>query len=270
MIYKCYSNDKSKIISYIGKDYSKCLYLYMNFLKYGIESNTISVFIQEDKEGIQAVYLIYYSCIHVFSRHNMFSLQEFNSFLNEHVFSMIYCEKTTALYIWNSLENEKRNCSSITYGWVAQLTSHIPLESQDVQPARKEDFRQIIEMIYADEDIGRSYDFESLAAQLQERNQEGYTRNLVIKDGSTVVAHACTNAEITALAVVAELVVNENYRRQGRGSEIWASLCNDLLQEGKEVFSFYYSEASRALHRKLGFHEVCEWAKIVFSSQKQG
>lgn len=270
MIYKCNSSDNSKILSYIGKDYSKCLYLYMNFLKYGIESNTISVYIQEDKEGIQAIYLIYYSCIHVFSRQNTFSLQELNSFLNEHTFSMIYCEKTTALHIWNSLENEKRNCSSITYGWVAQLTSPIPKESSDVQPAKKEDFRQIVEMIYADEDIGRSYDIESLAAQLQERNQEGYTRNLVIKDGSTVVAHACTNAEIKGLAVVAELVVNENYRRRGYGSEIWASLCNDLLKEKKEVFSFYYSEASRALHRKLGFQEVCEWAKIVFFSKNQG
>ena len=139
-----------------------------------------------------------------------------------------------------------------------------------MQPAQKEDFPQIVEMIYADEDIGRSYDIESLTAQLQERNQEGYTRNLVIKEGTTVVAHACTNAEINGLAIVAELVVNKNYRRQGYGSEIWASLCNNLLNEKKKVFSFYYSEASRALHRKLGFQEVCEWAKIVFSSPNQG
>ena len=266
MINKCNIDDKAKIISYIGKDYSRCLYLYMNYMKYGIESDTISVYLQEDKEGIQAIYLVYYSCIHVFSRQKMFSLQELNSFLNERTFSMIYCEKATALYIWNGLKKEKRDCSSITYGWVAQVTTLIPRESRDVHPAQKEDFRQIVEMIYADEDIGRSYDIESLAAQLQERNQEGYTRNLVVKDGATVVAHACTNAEINGLAVVAELVVNDNYRRHGYGSEIWASLCNDLLNEKKEVFSFYYSEASRALHCKLGFQEVCEWAKIVFPS----
>lgn len=231
MIYKCNSSDNSKILSYIGKDYSKCLYLYMNFLKYGIESNTISVYIQEDKEGIQAIYLIYYSCIHIFSKQNMFSQREFNSFLNDHSFSMIYCEKTTALYIWKMFEEEKRNSSSITCGWVAQVTSYIPRNSGSIQPAQKDDFRQIVEMIYSDEDIGRSYDIESLAAQLQERNQEGYTRNLVIKDGTTVVAHACTNAEIEGLAVVGELVVNEKYRRQGYGSEIWASLCNTLLKE---------------------------------------
>lgn len=268
MIYKCNSNDNPKIISYIGKNYSRCLYLYMNFLKYGTESNTISIYIQENLEGIQAIYLFYYSCMHVFSKQNTFSLQELNSFLSNHSFSMIYCERTTALYIWNSFKEDKRNCFSISSGWVAQVTSLIPGESQNVQSAQKEDFRQIVEMLYADEDIGRSYTIDSLTAQLQERNQEGYARNLVIKDGATVVAHACTNAETNGLAVVAELVVKENYRRQGYGSEIWASLCNILLKEKKEVYSFYYSDASRTLHRKLGFQEVCEWTKIVFTKIK--
>lgn len=104
-----------------------------------------------------------------------------------------------------------------------------------------------------------------LTKQLQERAAEGYTRNIVIKEDKTIVAHACTNAEYGNIAVVAELVVNPEYRRKRYGINIWSCLCAELLREGKEVFSFYYSKESRSLHKKIGFVERCEWCKIVMN-----
>ena len=120
-------------------------------------------------------------------------------------------------------------------------------------------------MIYEDDDIGQSYNYTDLAKQIEERNREGYARNLVIKQNDLVIAHACTNAEIGKIAVVAELLVRKEYRRKGYASEIWRTICRQLLSEEKEVFSFYYSEESRALHKRIGFYEVCEWTKIVIS-----
>ena len=104
-----------------------------------------------------------------------------------------------------------------------------------------------------------------MAKQIEERNQEGYARNLVIKQDGQVIAHACTNAELNRIAVVAELLVKEGYRKKGFASEIWRTICSQLLSEGKEVYSFYYSEESRILHKHIGFHEICEWAKVVIS-----
>ena len=62
-------------------------------------------------------------------------------------------------------------------------------------------------MIYSDQDIGRSYNKDELAAQLFQRMEEEYSRNYVLKDGEKVIARACTNAETSQLAVVAELIV---------------------------------------------------------------
>ena len=101
--------------------------------------------------------------------------------------------------------------------------------------------------------------------QLIQRNKEGYARNLVIKDNDLVIAHACTNAEFANIAVVAELLVRKEYRRRGYASEIWRDICGKLLAEGKEVYSFYYSEESRRLHKHIGFFEVCGWSKIVIN-----
>ena len=265
MITKCDLSDKKRIISYIGNDYPSCLYLYLNLIKYGIGSDVIDVFIQQDGDLITAVMLKYYSCLHVFSRGDCFDAYELSAFFIDNNFTMLYCTENTAKKIYASFPESILSKAVITTGWVAQI------KSVDKEPrglavsAQQDDFVQIVRMILNDKDIGRSYKFDELSSQIESRNKEGYARNLVIKKDDVVIAHACTNAELGNIAVVAELLVREEYRRQGYASERWRDLCSRLLYEGKEVFSFYYSEESRRLHRKIGFFEVCEWAKVVIT-----
>ena len=53
---------------------------------------------------------------------------------------------------------------------------------ETVQSAPVTDFEQIVQMIYDDEDIGKSYNKNDLAEQLLQRSKEGYSRNYVIKN----------------------------------------------------------------------------------------
>lgn len=265
MIKKCVRADERLVISYIGTNYPSCLYLYLNLLKYGVESESIDVYLQIADHNIKAVLLKYYTCLHVYSRDNTFDINELVKFFGENDYTMLYCKAETATRVYSGLPQELKEKATITNGWVAQI------KQLDCEPRRlaiaaeKKDFEQIVNLIYEDEDIGRSYRFDELAKQLEERNRQGYARNLVIKQEDKVIAHACTNAEFNEIAVVAELLVRKEYRRKGFASEIWREICSQLLSEGKEVFSFYFSEESRALHKKIGFIEVCEWAKIVIS-----
>ena len=263
MIVECKQCREQQILDYIGDQYKRCLYLFMDLKKYGIGSQVIQVYVIEKKEVIQAILLKYYTCLHVFSRKIDFDINEFNEFYSHGTFTMIYCDKRTAEYIWNGLPESKKSNTSITFGWVAEIRAIDKEPRRIANRAGRDDFSQIVSLIYEDEDIGRSYDIDDLAKQLLERAAEGYTRNYVLKDENLVIAHACTNAEISGIAVVAELVVHKDYRRRGYASEIWRHICSDLLDEGNEVYSFYYSEESRTLHKKTGFNEICEWAKIV-------
>lgn len=265
MIEKCVQKDKNTILSYIALDYSSCLYLYLNLIKYGIESNTVDVFIQHEDDDISAVLLKYYSCLHVYSKGNSFDAGELADFFSSNEFTMLYCTKQTADKIYAFLPQKIMHRASITYGWVAKIEKIDKKPRGLAIPAKEKDFDQIVKLIYDDEDISRSYKYDELAKQLKERNKEGYTRNLVIKQEDLVVAHACTNAEITDIAVVAELLVRKEFRRKGYATEIWRTICSQLLSEEKEVYSFYYSKESRTLHKKIGFYEVCEWAKVVIS-----
>lgn len=265
MITRCLKDDESKIISYIGQDFSSCLYLYLDLLKYGIESNTASVYLQTKDDEIEALLLKYYSCLHIYSRNNTFDAEELVKFFCDDNYTMLYCVAETAERVYLALPYKVKTKATITQGWVAQI-QQVDREPRGLAvPAEKKDFDQIVRLIYDDEDIGRSYKFEELARQLEERNKQGFARNLVIKDGKQVIAHACTNAELNDIAVVAELLVKKEYRRKGYASEIWRAICTQLLAEGKQVFSFYYSDESRALHKNIGFYEVCKWAKVVIT-----
>ena len=263
MILKCGSEYEEKILEYIGDDYPQCLYLYLDLKKYGFNSEVTDVFLQMENGNVRAVLLKYYSCLHIFSKNCEFDASEICTFIAQNDLSMVYCTKEAAVYIYSNFPDGIKCRSEVTAGWVAQIKKIDKIPQKIGILAQNEDFEQIVKLIYEDEDIGRSYKLEELAKQLEERNQQGYARNLVIKEGNLVVAHACTNAETEDIAVVAELLVHKDYRRKGYGSEIWREICDMLLAENKSVFSFYYSDESRNLHKKIGFTEICEWGKIV-------
>ena len=255
--------DRQRILTYIGSDYSHCLYLFLNVQKYSLDSGVIEVYCQETDNRITAVMLRYYSCLHVYSKNNDFDAEEMGLFFESKGLTMLYCTTATATYLYTALPQTLMNNTKVTNGWVAQIQS-VDKEPKGLSaPAHKDDFEQIVRLIYDDEDIGKSYKYDDLARQLIERNREGYARNLVIKQDDLVIAHACTNAELGRIAVVAELLVRAEFRRKGYASEIWREICSQLLSEGKEVYSFYYTEESRSLHKRIGFFEVCEWSKIV-------
>lgn len=264
MLIQCSKACNTELLQYIGHDYPKCLYLYLNLRKYGFDNENINIYVHYEKNEINAVYLIYYSCLHIYSRDNAFKIGDILQLIKANGITMIYCMASTARIIYDEIQKVINNKVSITNGWVAQIKK-IDKEVFDFATyAKNEDFSQIVQMIYSDADIGRSYKYEELVTQLRNRAKDGYARNLVVREGSNVVAHACTNAEYDSIAVVAELIVKEEFRGKGYGINIWRQICGQLLAEGKEVYSFYYSDVSRKLHIKIGFKEVCEWSKIVF------
>ena len=76
MITKCSQFDEKRILDYIGSDYSSCLYLYLDLIRYGFDSDVVEVYIQQFAGEIVALLLKYYSCLHVYSKDNQFHADE--------------------------------------------------------------------------------------------------------------------------------------------------------------------------------------------------
>ena len=258
MIVKCTQKNLQDILDYIGQDYGQCLYLYIDLLKYGFENENINVWYQRQDERIVALVLQYYTGTHVFSRQSVFDVMEIVSLLKEINPSMICGMKMTL----NKLEPFFENYE-LELGLVGKLTRLKTYHTQGCYKANEEEVRELARVLSEDEALGKPYGFELLYKQLLERYRERFGRNYIYKDQGKIVATASTYAEQQGVAVISGVFVEPEFRGRGLSKNVLSAICADLVEEGIEVFSYYYIESATRMHEAVGFKPIGDWAKLV-------
>ena len=93
---KCGVQNRDEILDYIGKDYGKCLYLYVDLMKYGFDNPNVNLWLQKDGTGENRVLVLqYYTGMHVFSRDGDFGAEEVLELIRERQPSMVCGMKDT-------------------------------------------------------------------------------------------------------------------------------------------------------------------------------
>lgn len=261
MIFKCCINDEKQIFDYIGKDYGKCAYLYIDLRKYGFDNPNISVWKSQNGNDINAVILKYYSGMHVFSRNNDFSPNEIAELIMEEKPTLVCGMKETLDRIKDYVEE----CYVPELGKVLRLENYSNIYNPAVRFATREELREIVELLITDENMGGPYTFDELYDQFCQRFDEGFGRNWARWDEKGVVTHCATYAELDDIAVISGGIVREDYRGKGEYPGQLGAMCKTLYEEGKEVISYYYGGAKTA-HKVVGFEILGEWEKLVLKN----
>lgn len=265
MIKKCSANDINRIYEYIGDNYNKCLYLYLDFIKYGLNNTNVKMYIQENDNRIIGIALTYYSGMHIFSQNSELNIKEWIDLISDINPTMICGTKE----IISKLENEIQNyCSE--YGWVRELKCiDKKIDVKGVSKATMDDFMNIANLLFSDNDIGGSYRLDELYNQIVERNNEKYGRNYIIKEGNNIIAHAGTGAENNKVAMLNYVITSPEHRGKGLATKVTAKVCYDLINEGKKVYLINYTNESTGLYDKIGFRISCEWGKLFKNLKKE-
>lgn len=266
MIVLCENNEGNTILEYVGNEYYKCLYLYINLMKYGCQSDYTRAWkMLDDKGALSLVALSYHSALHLFSKEMNFDRQELVGLVKE-IKPSIICASADIIRIMNPLLKDLGFMAE--YGHIGKYVHEKQSSSSFfVQKAGLDEVREIAQLLYDDDDIGASYSFEDLVAQMKERLGDGYVRSYVIKDNGKVVAHLGTGAETEKLCTISYVITDVDYRGRGMSSALFAFACERLSAEGKEIYSVYYPENSRRLHHKNGFEDYCEFGKLFKNIQ---
>lgn len=261
MILLCENNKGNDIIEYVGNEYYKCLYLYTNLLRYGCQSDYTRAWkMLDDKGTLSLVALSYHSALHLFSKGMDFNHIELVDFVKE-INPSIICASADMIRIINPLL--KNLGFMVEYGHIGKYLHEKQFSSSYfVRKAGLDEVREIAQLLYDDDDIGASYSFEDLVAQMKERIRDGYVRSYVIKDNGRVVAHLGTGAETGKLCTISYVITAVDYRGRGMSSALFTFACERLSAEGKEIYSVYYPENSCRLHHKNGFEDCCEFGKL--------
>lgn len=265
MIKECDNQRRNEVLSYIGNDYYKCLYLYIDMQQYGCSSEFTKTWILENDGNTTAVMLAYHSALHVFSKELQFDVNELTKFIIQKNPSII-CASAELIRLLEPLLCSNGFISE--FGYIGKYVHSEPISMNcDIRLANKDDIYEIAQLLYEDEDIGSSYSLDDLVKQMKERIDSGFVRSYVIKDRGKVVAHLGTGAEIKKLCTICYVITAPQYRGRGLSSSLFSFACEKLAKEGREIYSVYYIENSRRLHHKMGFIDCCEFGKLYRNIQ---
>ena len=227
--------------------------------------------------ALRCVLLQYYTGINVFSYKNNLDVPATVAFLQEKQPSMIngpletleklypYFRETydfEAGYVTELLEKPKDESMSETDESDAETQAEFPVEK-----AGEAELPEIAALICTDEGVGGTYTPEGLAAQLLERQRDGFGRNYFIRQNGRIVCHAGTYAEVDDLAVVSGVITAADSRGQNLADRVVSKLNKELLAEGKHPCLFYYTKSAARLYAKTGYAAGTGWAKLI---RKQG
>lgn len=260
MISQCENSQQEVFLNYIGEDYPKCLYLYLDALKYGCSSDTTRTWMQTREGAITAVVLAYHTALHIFSRNNDLDVMEICELVKEVKPTMVNAMAETIRKIEPVLS--KLGFMS-EFGHIGEWKGSSDMtEDDEVSMAKEKDILEVARLLHKDEDIGASYVFEDLLKQMQDRLSEGYVRSYVLHKNDEVAAHVGTGAEIKNVCTIAYTITSPKYRGHGLAGRLYNYCCSRLKSEGKRIFSVYYPESARAFHHKMGFVDICECGKL--------
>ncbi len=261
MIISCKESDKDKIYEYIGRDYGKCLYIFIDLKKYPLDGDVFKAWIQYRDDDICAVITEYYGGFQIYSKDLDLDAREAAEFFKENGADKIFgaeelIDKLKAYF--PDFEQE--------LGIVGQLGTLTDEYYEDAYSAPLEELPEIVSIVAEDEGIGKPYGYDSLFTQFSERKQNDFGRNYILRDpenDNRIICHAGTYAELPELAVIGGVISAPEYRGKGYSKGTLAALCKELRDEGKDVFSFFYIPSATRMHYGVGFEKVCNWAKIM-------
>lgn len=258
MIIEGNTNNIETILDYIGEDYGKCLYIFIDLKKYGLDDENFNVWIQYDNNEICAVISEYYGGIQIYSKSEDLIIDEIVEFIKQKDTKVLFSIKPIIDKIKEYLPDyEQEN------GIVGELKK-LTFEPNDAYSAPIEELEEIVKIVSEDEGIGKPYGFDSLYSQYYERKTTNFGRNFILRDETTndIICHAGTYAELPELAVLGGVITSIKYRGKGFSKGTVAAICNQLKSENKRVFSYYYIPSATKMHHSVGFENIEEWSKL--------
>lgn len=250
--------DKARILEYLRGSLQDCIYLYIDIMNYGISSDNMKVWYDEERSRINLVVMKYYDSFQIYSHNPFCDISPITELLQEYPVTMISGRREMI----EQLEKEWEAYRA-SYGAVFIMDKYRKLkEETDILTATREDTEEIAALICSDEEIGGHYTIEGLEKQLAERIRTGTGRSYIIRQNGRIAAHSATYAEAEGIAVVGGTIIRPECRNENYYMLLSNYMLQQLAKEGKTAYTFSLSDKMIRYHERL--HTKCgEYGKLV-------
>lgn len=269
---KAVRQDQEAILAYLKESVAECIYMYIDILNYGVASENVSVWLQEQDGRPELVVMKYFDSFQIYSHRRNADVGQVLALLQEHPVTMISARRDIIERLEGACIGYEAAYGAVfdvsharkVFGVMRGKAPCVP----EVTEAVEEDAAEIAKLLCSDEAFRVNYKEDDLARQLAERIRTRTGRSVIIRMDGRIVAHNATFAEAEGVAVVSGLVIKPEYRGLGCYEALVSYLGGQLIKEGKTPYAFAISDKTVRYHRAV-YTECGEYGKLVRTERKE-
>lgn len=153
--------------------------------------------------------------------------------------------------------------------YYAKCTKLIPaatdVDASLVEQAVPGDAEELVELLNSIPEFSESI----ITVERKRRGlEEGVSRSFFIKENGKMVSTASTAAENSLSAMVVGVATLDAYKKKGYATQCMVKLCNQLLEEEKELCLFYDNPSAGAIYKRIGFEDIGFWMMYSFEKHE--
>lgn len=222
-----------------------------DILNFGVDSETMDVWADEDEKGIKTVYLKYLSNMVISSNSDEVD-NDFVAKLIEEYGHMNFNGKTSVLSKINFPEGYVRK--PCYFASIENVNEQFLNNDEDIRRISLDEAKTY--HLVQTSIFGDHLKFEDIKNNLEHPKSARYYA--LYKDGNIVSIGAST-AECEGLAMIVSVGTIESERKKGYASKLVAKLSDDLLKENKMPCLFYNNPDAASVYMKIGYKKVGEF-----------
>ena len=254
------NDDKSKILSFLKEDISKCLYIYADLSTMAIDGSRITVWFSEEEGKLKNVVMKYYSSFQLYGR---FSEEDYSWIAvaaNNYNVGRIHGDKKAINELIRYVDCSYRDF----YGEIFRFEKCKVADYEGiVKEATPEDAKEIAELVMLDEMLSHGYSVGELEEQFYDRIRHRTGRSFVIRDNDAIVGHICYMVETDIFCISGFIIVDPSCRNLLYPYLLQYAAYNIAKNEGRDHYFFVDQDRRSKMFQAMGNPISSYYGKLI-------
>lgn len=258
MIRKLKEPDREQLMALVSQKTAENLFIIGDVEAFGFDSDFQTVWGQFNENDELIAVLLKYESNYIPYAEGDYDVEGFANIINSDTNMR---EMSGLKHIVEKLESyiprKIRTKNSFYYAKCQKLKVQKNDEAlQNVEVLTLEDIEENVELLKGVPEFASA----NITVESKKRPIESKTgRSYFIRVNGEMATTASTTAENSLSAMVVGVATKEQYKRMGLATNCMIKLCQDLLDEGKELCLFYDNPDAGKIYQRLGFEDIGFW-----------
>ncbi|MCP8615879.1 GNAT family N-acetyltransferase [Salirhabdus salicampi] len=257
MIRKLNETDRDNCVSFISDEPAENLFIIGDLEAFGFDEDFQEVWGDFDANGKMRAILLRYRQNFIVYAQGQFDTKGIAQTIEQHPQQkkIISGISSVVNQIMPHVQMQPGKSREFFYAKCEQLQE---VEKQYVQ-VRKGSIVDIPRILELHDQIPEFETREGRQESMTRNMKDGFSRVFYVEEDGEMVSSAMTTAENSMSAMVIGVCTLPGYKRKGYASACMIRLCNELLQEGKQLCLFYDNPEAGKIYKRLGFVDIGKW-----------